>query len=114
MARLSQQAHQDIAQTHLQHAYVVLAGDKESIRAAHWRRVSPRVRKMIMWMADLDAKKSEATLQSLTALERGKMHCEARRLIKELELVLRCAQGGEVTSQFPAPGHESDGIAAKQ
>jgi hypothetical protein len=112
MTGLSRQACQDVAQTHLHYAYVMLAGDKESMRASHWRRVSPRVRKMIAWMAGLDGKKGDAPLQSLTALERGKLHCEARRLIKELEIVVRCAQGGQLPSQFPAVAHESDGIAA--
>ncbi|WP_211461808.1 hypothetical protein [Collimonas silvisoli] len=112
MTPSSLQAHQDIAQTHLQHAYVVLAGDKESVRAAYWKRVSQRGRKMILWSAGLDVKKSEGTLQSFDALERGRMHCEARRIIKEMELILRCAQGGELPSRFPPACHESDGIAA--
>jgi hypothetical protein len=51
-------------------------------------------------------------LQSFDAMERGQMHCEARRIIKEMELILRCAQGGELPSRFPPACHESDGIAA--
>ena len=112
MANQSQHAHQDIAQIHLEHAYIVLAGDRESVRAGYWKRVSQRGRKMILWAADLDAKKSEGTLQSFDAMERGQMHCAARRIIKEMELILRCAQGGELPSQFPPACHESDGIAA--
>jgi hypothetical protein len=112
MSGQSQQAHQDIAQTHLHYAYVVLGGDKESVRAGYWKRVTPRGRKMILWAAGLDANKSEGTLQSFDAMERGQMHCAARRIIKEMELILRCAQGGELPSRFPPACHESDGIAA--
>jgi hypothetical protein len=112
MANLSQHAHQDVAQIHLEHAYIVLAGDKENVRASHWNRVSPRARKMITWWALGDSKKGDATLQSLTAFERGQIHFQARQLIQELQLVLRCAQGGQLVDQFPDAGHESDGIAA--
>ncbi|WP_211474651.1 hypothetical protein [Collimonas humicola] len=112
MAIHSQQTHQDIAYTHLTHAYIMLAGDKESVRAGRWNGIPPRDRQMLAHMAGIGSKKGDTTLQSLNALERGKLHCEARRLIKQLEIVLRCAQGGELPSQFPAAGHESDGIAA--
>jgi len=109
----SKEAAHSVGHAHLNVAYVMLAGDKESLRASHWNRVSPRVRKMLAWMAGLDGKKGDGTLQALDALERGKLHCEARRLIKELEIVLRCAQGGQLPSQFPPANHEPDGIAAK-
>jgi len=112
MAGLTTQANSEIAEMHLHHAYVVLGGDKESVRAGYWMRVSPRGRKMILWSAGLDAGKSEGTLQSFDALERGKMHCEARRIIKEMEFILRCAQGGDIPSRFPAASHAADGIAA--
>ncbi|PFH10844.1 hypothetical protein BCF11_3278 [Collimonas sp. PA-H2] len=112
MATHSQQAHQDIAYTHLTHAYIMLAGDKESVRAGRWNGIPPRDRQMLAHMAGIGSKKGDTTLQSLNALERGKLHCEARRLIKQLEIVLRCAQGGDLSSQFPTAGHESDGIVA--
>jgi hypothetical protein len=112
MATHSQQAHQDIAYTHLTHAYIILAGDKESVRAARWNGIPPRDRQMLAHMAGIGSKKGDTTLQSLNALERGKLHCEASRLIKQLQNVLRCAQGGELPCQFPAASHESDGIAA--
>ena len=112
MASQSQHAHQDIAQIHLEHAYIVLAGDKESVRAARWNGIPPRDRQMLAHMAGIGSKKGDVPLQSLNAMERGKLHCEASRLLKQLQNVLRCAQGGELPSQFPAAHHESDGIAA--
>ena len=112
MASHSQQSTIDVAHTHLEYAYVVLAGDKESLRASRWNSIAQRDRRMLAWMANLSSTKGDAALQSLTALERGKLHCEARRLIGVLQLVLRCAQGGELVSQFPAANHDTDGIAA--
>ena len=112
MANQSQHAHHGIAQFHLEHAYIVLAGDKESVRAARWNGIPPRDRQMLAHMSGIGAKKGDVPLQSLNALERGKLHCEARRLLKQLQNVLRCAQGGELPSQFPPASHESDGIAA--
>ncbi|MEO6920138.1 MAG: hypothetical protein ABI171_14145 [Collimonas sp.] len=106
------QAHQDIAHVHLEHAYIMLAGDKESVRAGRWNCIPPRDRKMLAHMAGIGSNKGDVPLQSLNALERGKLHCEASRLIKQLQNVLRCAQGGELPCQFPAASHESDGIAA--
>ena len=61
----------------------MLAGDKESWRASLWNNLAPRVRKMIVWMAGLDGSKAEVPFKSLTALERGKIHCTTRRLMKD-------------------------------
>ncbi|NKI68112.1 hypothetical protein GN109_01660 [Collimonas pratensis] len=112
MAIHSRQARQDVAHIHLEHAYIMLAGDKESVRAARWNGIPPRDRQMLAHMAGIGSKKGDTTLQSLNALERGKLHWEASRLIKQLQNVLRCAQGGELPCQFPAASHESDGITA--
>jgi hypothetical protein len=112
MAIHSQQAQQDIAQFHLEHAYIVLAGDKESVRAGRWNGIPPRDRQMLAHMAGIGSKRGDVPLQSLDALERGKLHREASRLLKQLQNVLRCAQGGELPCQFPPASHESDGIAA--
>jgi hypothetical protein len=112
MAPHSHQAQQDVAHIHLEHAYIMLAGDKESWRASLWNSLQPRVRKMIVWMAGLDGSKADVPFQSLTALERGKIHCTARRLMKELPIILRCAQGGEVSDHFIEASRVSDGLAA--
>ena len=112
MAIHSQPSPLDVAHLHLEHAYIMLAGNKESWRASLWNSLSPRVRKMIVWMAGLDGSKADVPFQSLTALERGKIHCTARRLMKELPIILRCAQGGELSDQFASVNHASDGVAA--
>lgn len=111
MAIHSQQAQQDVAHIHLEHAYIMLAGDKESWRASLWNSLQPRVRKMIVWMAGLDGSTADVPFKSLTALERGKIHCTARMLMKDLPVVLRCAQGGEVSDHFIESSRVSDGLA---
>jgi len=94
-------------------ALSLLSTDREAVRAAHWNRLDEKTRMMICHMAGLDAKKGKGALRDLDALERGKIHCEVRRLIKSLEIVLRCAQGGEMPVKCGAlAGHSFDGIAA--
>lgn len=108
----TQQVRQDVAQPRLEHTYVMPAGDKKSWYASPRNKLTPRVRKIIAWMADLDCKKTDVPFKSLTTLERGKIHCTAHRLMKERSAILHCAQGGELSDPFSEAGHILDGLAA--
>lgn len=95
----------------IERAYALLQTDREAVRAAHWNRLDEKTRQMVCHMAGIDSKKGKGALRDLNAMERGRIHCEARRLIRSLEILLRCAQGGAMPSG-PLAGHAFDGIAA--
>lgn len=112
-AELSALSHAN-GQAAIDAAYAILKTDAEAVRAAYWTRLPEKVRMMVCHMAGVDAKKGKGALRDLTALERGKIHCEARRLMKSLDHVMRCAQGGELPVTAPLFGHAADGIAGLQ
>lgn len=84
----------------LEQALALLHTDKESLRAGHWNRLDEKTRKMICHMAGLDAKKGCGSLRDLNALERGKINRAAARLIRDLEVLMRCAQGGAMPAAW--------------
>lgn len=91
----------------------MLNTDREAVRAAHWNRMDERTRMMVCHMAGIDAKKGKGSLRDLDAMERGRIHCEVRRMLRALEIILRCAQGGAMPVKAAAlAGHAFDGIAA--
>ncbi|HYD63314.1 MAG TPA: hypothetical protein VEC35_23360 [Noviherbaspirillum sp.] len=94
-------------------AFSLLNTDREAVRAAHWNRLDEKTRMLVCHMAGLDPKKGKGALRDLDAMERGKIHCEVRRLLKSLEILLKCAQGGAMPVKAGAlAGHSFDGIAA--
>jgi hypothetical protein len=84
----------------LEQALSLLKTDKEALRAGHWNRLNEKDRKMICHMAGISAKKGACSLRDLDALERGKVNREAARMIRMLEIVIRCAQGGEMPREW--------------
>jgi hypothetical protein len=88
------------ANAELEKALALLKTDKESLRAGHWNRLDEQVRKMICHMAGVGVKKGEGALQDMDALERGKVNRVAARLIRDLEVVIRCAQGGAMPAAW--------------
>lgn len=82
-------------------AYAILNTDKEAVRAAYWNRLDEKTRMMVCHMAGLPAKKGKGALRDLNALERGQVHRECQRLVKTLETLLRCCQGGAMPSTAP-------------
>jgi hypothetical protein len=102
-----------LASAAVDQALALLKTDKEAVRAAHWNRLDEKTRMAVCHLAGLDAKKGKGALRDLDALERGKVHCEVRRLLKALDTMLRCAQGGAMpVSAGALAGHAFDGIAA--
>ncbi len=83
----------------IEKALFLLKTDREAVRAAHWNGLSEQTRKYICHMAGVGAAKGALPLRDLDALERGKVNRMAQRLIRDLETLIRCAQGGTV----PAP-----------
>ncbi|AMP00171.1 hypothetical protein CAter10_2525 [Collimonas arenae] len=77
-------------------ALALLKTDKEAVRAAHWNRLDERTRKMICHMAGIGADKGAGSLRNMDALERGKVNRAAARLIRDMEVLMRCAQGGDM------------------
>jgi hypothetical protein len=92
-------------------ALSILNTDKEAVRAAYWNRLDEKTRRMICHMAGMDPKRGEGALKTFNALDRGRIHMAARRLMRDVETILRCCQGGELPSTAPIFGHVSDGIA---
>lgn len=95
----------------IEHALSLLNTDREAVRAAHWNRLDEKTRQMVCHMAGIDAKKGKGALRDLNAMERGQIHCEVRRLLRSLEIMLRCAQGGAMPAGQMV-GHSFDGIVA--
>jgi hypothetical protein len=94
-------------------ALALLNTDKEAVRAAHWNRLDEKTRMMVCHMAGIDVKKGKGALRDLDAMERGRIHCEVRRMLRGLEIMLKCAQGGAMPSAAGSlAGHSLDGIAA--
>ncbi|HJV86928.1 MAG TPA: hypothetical protein VJ698_15790 [Noviherbaspirillum sp.] len=95
----------------IEQAYALLQTDREAVRAAHWNRLDEKTRKMVCHMAGIDAKKGKGALRDLNAMERGQIHCEARRMLRDLEIILRCAQGGAMPVDVAALApHEPYGV----
>lgn len=86
----------------LEAAFSLLNTDREAVRAAHWNRLDERTRMMICHMAGIGAEKGKGALRNMDALERGKVNRTAARLIKDLEILMRCAQGGEMPAAWGA------------
>lgn len=97
----------------IEQALALLHTDREAVRAAHWNRLDERTRMMICHMAGLPAKKGKGALRDLDAIERGRIHLEVRGMLRSLEIMLRCAQGGAMPSG-PLANHSFDGIAAPE
>jgi hypothetical protein len=95
-------------------ALALLKTDKEAVRAAHWNRLPENVKKMVCKLAGIDPQKGCGALRNLNALERGKINRAAQRLIQNMEVLVRCAQGGEMPDAAPAASHMFDGIATVQ
>jgi hypothetical protein len=77
-------------------ALALLKTDKEAVRAAHWNRLDERTRVMICHMAGVGKDKGKGALRDMDALERGKVNRTAARLIRDMEILMRCAQGGDM------------------
>lgn len=90
----------------------ILAGDFEHVRAAFWNRLPERTRMMICLSAGLDKSKGQGPLQALDAAERARINAEARRVIRDMETIIRCAQGGKTHDHGEMTGHLFDGIAS--
>lgn len=118
MANINSSEHSAVAHAAanatIDQAYFLLKTDREAVRAAHWNGLPEQTRKYICHMAGVGAEKGALPLRSLDALERGKVNRTAQRLIRELEALVKCAQGGEMPVTSPAAPHELNGIAALQ
>ena len=79
-------------------AFSLLNTDREAVRAAHWNRLSIAIRRVAVMSANLSKDRADDTLNKFTALERGKINISVQRLIKELEIIGKCMQGGEMPS----------------
>ncbi|EIJ47597.1 hypothetical protein GWL_18380 [Herbaspirillum sp. GW103] len=77
----------------------LLKTDREAVRAAHWNSLPEQTRKYICHMAGIGAERGALPLRELDAFQRGKVNRTADRLIRELETLMRCMQGGSI----PAP-----------
>lgn len=82
-------------------ALFLLRTDREAVRAAHWNGLPEQTRKYICHMAGVGAAKGALPLRDLNALERGKVNRMAYSLIRDLEKLMKCCQGG--TNPAPAP-----------
>jgi hypothetical protein len=98
MAFTSTQEHEALSHANgnaaIEAALGLLNTDREAVRAAHWNRLDEKTRMMVCHMAGIDAKKGKGALRDLDAMERGKIHCEVRRMLRALEILMKCAQGG--------------------
>ncbi len=80
----------------IEKAYFLLRTDREAVRAAHWNGLPEQTRKYICHMAGVGAAKGALPLRNLNALERGKVNRMAYSLIRDLEKLMKCCQGGEM------------------
>lgn len=116
MAVINQQEHDAVAHVvgnaSIDQALFLLKTDREAVRAAHWNRLPEQTRKYICHMAGIGADKGASALRTLDALQRGKINRTAQRLLKELETLMKCAQGGDMPVTGPTAPHAADGIAA--
>jgi hypothetical protein len=86
----------------IEQAYSLLRTDREAVRAAHWNRMDERTRKMICHMAGIGAEKGAGGLRGLDALERGKVNRAAARLMRDMDTIMKCAQGGAMPAAWGA------------
>lgn len=77
-------------------AFALLKTDREAVRAAHWNRLSIAVRRIAVMSANLPKERADDTLNKFNALERGKINVAMVRLMKEMEVISRCMQGGSL------------------
>jgi hypothetical protein len=77
-------------------AYSLLKTDREAVRAAHWNRLPIAVRRIAVMSANLPKERADDTLNKFSALERGKINISVHRLLKQLEEIGRCMQGGSL------------------
>lgn len=90
----------------------ILAADMEHVRAAFWNRLPERTRVAICNAAGLSKEKGKGALAQLSAADRAKVHAEARRVLRDMEILLRCAQGGKTHDHGEMAAHCFDGIAS--
>lgn len=91
----------------------LLAHDMEHVRASFWNRLPERVRMAICASAGLSKEKGKGPLKLLSAADRAKVHAEARRVIRDMEIILRCAQGGITHDHGEMAAHCFNGIAGR-
>lgn len=88
----------------------ITAADAEHVRAAFWSRAPEQVRMFVCFMAGLDKAKGKGALAQLSAGDRARINAELRRLIPQMESLLRCAQGGKTHDHGEMAAHCFDGI----
>lgn len=72
--------------------------DAEAVRAAFWLRQPLAVRMVACMAAKLPKERAKDALCKFNAFERGSMWVALNRLIGELQIVQKCAQGGAMPS----------------
>lgn len=82
------------ARAALDQCYSLLKTDKEAVQAAHWAGLPMGVRRVAVMSANLPKERAGDTLNKFDALERGRINVCVQRLLKSLELVSKCMQGG--------------------
>ncbi|MBV8635553.1 MAG: hypothetical protein JO002_13755 [Burkholderiaceae bacterium] len=80
----------------IEQSLFLLKTDREAVRAAHWNSLPEQTRKYICHMAEIGADKGALPLRDLNAFDRGRVNRTAQRLMRELETLIRCAQGGDI------------------
>jgi hypothetical protein len=84
--------------TAIDQAYSLLKTDREAVRAAHWNRLPMAVRRVAVMSANLPKERADDTLNKFTALERGIINIKVQRLIRDLEILTKAMQGGEIAA----------------
>lgn len=89
---------QNPSQTAIDQAYSLLKTDREAVRAAHWNRLPISVRRVAVMCANLPKERADDTLNKFTALERGVINLKVQRLVRDLEIVTKAMQGGDIAA----------------
>ena len=77
-------------------ALELLKTDREAVKASHWNRLPVAVRRVAVMSANLPKERADDTLNKFSALERGKINIAVVRLMRDLEIITKCMQGGEL------------------
>lgn len=116
MALTSKQEHEALSRTvaraELDKCKTILAGDMETVRAAFWNRASEQLRMFVCFAAGLDKSKGKGALQQLDAGERAAINGAIKRMLPELENLMRCAKGGKTHDHGEMAAHCFDGIVS--
>lgn len=86
----------DSADAAIVQSLALLKTDREAVRAAHWSGLSIAVRRIAVMSANLPKERADDALSKFNAFERGRINLCIERLKREMEIIAKCMQAGDI------------------